>query len=225
MSLPGSGVNLSRLITRSDDGYFKTEANLKLMTEPLSRPTETAREDVPWLSWLVRAALVVLAISIAAAHAPIRVKLLGLFSIGAGGAMGAASAFFTKPHPDRVPRRWLAILFLMAFSGLAGSTWLAFRSEAASQAKSPQQQMAATMMKQMERDSNGEIVPATSISAVDEFRWYLTRRVKQLGSWPSPWPELFWIAELLAGGVAAAWGFRFGVASSRKAAASEEASR
>lgn len=192
------------------------------MTEPT--PNDASRDRVSWLSWLARAALVVLALSIAAAQAPTRVKLLGLFSVGVGCTMGAASAFFTQPHPAQAPRRRLLAMFLLAFTGLAGSTWLAFRLDAASQPKSPQQQMAATMMKQMERDSGGEIVPATSISAVDEFRRYLTRRVRQLGSWSSPWPELFWVGELLAGGAAAAWGFRFGVASSRKAAAYGEAS-
>ena len=194
------------------------------MTESLSRPTETARDGVPWLSWLARTTLVALALSIAAAQAPTRVKLLGLFVVGVGGAMGAASAFFTRPHPTRISWRWLLAMSLMAGGGLAGSTWLAFRSEAASLAKSPQQQMAATMMKQMERDSGGEIPSAPSVSAVNEFRWYLARRVRQLGKWSSPWPELFWCLELLAGSVAAALGFRLGVAQTRKATVSGEAS-
>ena len=194
------------------------------MTESPSPPTDASQSSIPWLSWLARAALVVLALSIAAAQVPARVKLLGLFSIGVGGAMGVASAFFTRPHPNRVSSQWLLATSLMALSGLAGSTWLAFRSDSASQSKSPQQQMAATMIKQMERDSGGEIAPVPAVSAADEFRWYLARRVKQLGAWSSPWPELFWCMELLAGGAAAAWGFRFGVAHFRKAVAAEEAS-
>ena len=194
------------------------------MTEPLSRPTETAQDGVPWLSWLARAALVVLALSIAAAQAPTRVKLLGLFAVAVGGAMGAASAFFTKPHPNRVSLRWLLAMALMALCGLAGSTWLAFRSDAALLAKTPQQQMAATMMKQMERDSGGEIDSAPTTSVVNEFRWYLARRARQLGTWPSPFPELFWCAELLAGGAAAAAGWWLGVAQSRDATVFEEAS-
>jgi len=194
------------------------------MTEPLSRPTETARDRVLWLSWLARTALVALVLSIAAAHVPTRVKLLGLFSVVAGSAMGATSAFLTKPHPNRVPRRWLLAVFLTALVGLAGSTWLAYRLDAFSQSKSLQQQMAVTMMKQMERDSGGEIASAPTVSTINEFRWYLARRVKQLGSWPSPWPELFWIGELLAGGAAAVWGFRFGANQSRKGPVSEEVS-
>lgn len=194
------------------------------MTKSSTSLTYGSRDGVPWPSWLARTVLVVLAVSIVAAHAPARVKLLGFFSIAVGGLMGMASAFLTKPHPNRVSWRWIWAMSLMALCGLAGSTWLAFRSDAAWQAKSPQQQMAATMMKQMERDSNGEIVSAQSPPVVDEFRWYLTRRVRQLGKWSRPWPELFWCAELLAGGVAAAWGFRFGVAQSQKAVVSEEAS-
>lgn len=194
------------------------------MTELPNSSIDGARNGIPWLSWLARTAVVVLAISIAAAHAPARVKLLGLFSIAVGGGMGATAAFFTKPHPKRVFLKWFMTVSVMAFIGLAGSTWWAFRLDTASQPKSPQQQMAATMMKQMERDSGGEIPPAPSLSEADEFRWYLARRVKQLGTWRTPWPELFWLGELLVGGTAAAWGFRFGVFQSREAVVSEEAS-
>ena len=194
------------------------------MIESQSSTTVAAPDRMHWPSWLARTALVVLALSIAAAQAPARVKLLGLFAVAVGGAMGAAAAFFTKPHPKRVSWCWLSALFLMAFAGLIGSTWLAFRSDAATQAKSPQQQMAATMMQRMERDSGDEIASAQATSVVNEFRWYLTRRVRQLGKWSRPWPELFWCAELLAGGAAAAWGFRFGTAHSRGAVRSEEAS-
>ena len=194
------------------------------MTEPLSRPTETVQGGVPWLSWLARAALVVLALSIAAAQAPARVKLLGLFSVAVGCAMGAVSAVLTRPHPNRVSWRWLLALGSMAFAGLTGSTWLAFRADAASQAKSPQQQMAATMMKQMARDSGGEIDSAPTASVVNDFRWYLTRRVRQLGKWSSPWPELFWSLEMLAGSVAAAWCFQLGAAALRGAVRSRETS-
>ncbi|MEK6261440.1 MAG: hypothetical protein AABP62_22810 [Planctomycetota bacterium] len=194
------------------------------MTESPHSTTDASRGGVLWLSWLARTALVVLALSIASAQAPARVKLLGLFSVVVGGAMGAASAFFTRPPPNRVCWQWLWAMSLMAAGGLAGSTWLAFRLDAASQPKSPQQQMAASMMKQMERDSGGELVSAPTVSTVNEFRWYLARRVRQLGAWSSPWPELFWCVELLAGGAAAAWGFRFGVAQTRGAAAAEETS-
>ncbi len=198
------------------------------MTEPPNSMTDASRDGVPWRSWSARTALVVLAVSIAAAQAPPRVRLLGLFSVGVGWAMGAAAALFTRPHPNRIARRWLLAMSLMAFAGLAGSTWMAFRVEAAELArleavwrpKSSEQQLAASMAQRM----NGEISAAQPGFKLEEFRWYLTRRVRQLGKWPSPWPELFWSLELLAGAAAAAWGFRFGAAQFRTTATSEEAS-
>ncbi len=192
------------------------------MTEPLNSPIDVLPSDLPWLSWLARAALVVLTLSIVAAQAPARVKLLGLFWIGVGGAMGVAIALITRPHPNRIPWRWRGAVCAMTFCGMIGSTWLAFRSESVLQAKSPQQQMAATMMKQMERDSDGAVIPVPAVSTVSEFNRYLTRRVRQLGAWSRPWPVWFWIGELIAGAVAAEWGFRFGVAQLRKPGASEE---
>lgn len=194
------------------------------MSEPTTSATDAPLNEMVWLNWVTRTALVVLALSIVAAQAPPRIKLLGLFSIVIGGGMGTASAFLTKPHPTRVPRLWLALLFVMALAGLTGSTWLAFRSDTSSQSKSPNQQMAETMLKQMERDSAGEVNPVPIASTTDDFRWYLTRRVKQLGNWISPWPELFWAGELLFGGAAAAWCFRFCAASSRITLTSGKAS-
>ncbi len=195
------------------------------MIESPTSTTDAARVGVPWLSWLARTVLVVLALSIAAAQAPPRVRLLGLFSVAVGGAMGVAAAFFTRPHPNRIVRRWLLAMSLMAFAGLAGSTWMAFRVEAAELArleavwrpKSPEQQLAEKMADRINRESN-----AQAGVMLEEFRWYLTRRVRQLGAWPSPWPEVFWCAELLAGSAAAAWGFRFGVAQSRRSIVSGE---
>ncbi len=199
-------------------------SNSKPLIESPTSATDASRGGVPWLSWLARTALVVLALSITAAQAPEHVKLLGLFSVAVGGAMGAASAFLTQPHPNRVLWRWLLVMSLMAFAGLAGSTWLVFRADAALQAKSPQQQMAVTMMKQMERDSGGEIDSAPTASVVNEFRWHLILRVSKLGKWSSPWPELFWSLELLGGSVAAAWCFQLGATSSREAVRSRETS-
>ena len=202
------------------------------MIEPTNHSTDASRDSVSWLSWLTRTALVVLALSIAAAQAPARVRLLGLFSVGVGCAMGAATAFLTRPHPRRIAGQWLLAMSVMASAGLAGSTWMAFRVEAAELArleaawrpKSSEQQFAENLVGKMSQESKGAIPAAQSGFTFEEFRWYLARRVRQLGPWPSPWPEVFWCAELLAGGAAAAWGFRFGVASSRKTAASEEAS-
>ena len=166
----------------------------------------------PLLSWLVAVVLVLSAIGIVAAHVPTRVKLLGLFSVAVGWVMGAASSAFAKAMRLSVTPQIVLAVGVLTLVALAASAQQAFLLDAASRAVSPrEQQMALNLMRQMEQDSGGEITAAPVGSATDQFRQYLARRVRQLGAWPSPWPELFWVIELLAGGVAAMWGLRSGV--------------
>ncbi len=174
-----------------------------------SMPSERVSTKGPFASWLGSAVLVLVAISIAAAQAPARLRLLVLFPIVVGWAMGAATGMFAKAMRVSVSSRVVSMVGAFAFVALAASTWQAFRLDAASRATSPrEQQIALNLVRQMERDSGGEIAVTPPASATDEFREYLARRVRQLGVWSSPWPELFWFVELFAGGLAAAWGLR-----------------
>ena len=176
------------------------------------------------LSWLAATGLALVAMSIVAAQAPARVRLLALFPIVVGGAMGAASGMFAKSMRVGVTARSVVAVGGLALVALAASTWQTFRLDAASRSVSPrEQQMALNLMQQMERDSGGEFTAAPVASATDEFRQYLARRVRQLGAWSSPWPELFWAIELLAGGAAAMWGLRRGVRPGKEQPALKEA--
>ncbi len=178
----------------------------------------------PLLSWLVAVVLVLSAIGIVAAQAPARVRLLVLFPILVGGAMGAASGVFARSMRVGVTSHTVLTVGGLALMALAGSTWQTFRLDAASRAVSPrEQQMALNLMQQMERDSGGEFTATPVASATDQFRQYLARRVRQLGAWSSPWPELFWAIELLAGGAAAMWGLRRSVRSGEEQPAVKEA--
>ena len=166
----------------------------------------------PLLSWLAAVILILSAIGIVAAHVPTRVKLLGLFPVAVGWVMGAASGVFAKAMRLSVTPQIVLAVGVLTLVALAASAQQAFLLDAASRAVSPrEQQMALNLMRQMERDSGGEVSAAPVASATNEFRQYLARRVRQLGAWSSPWPELFWAIELLAGGVAAMWGLRSGV--------------
>lgn len=172
-------------------------------------PSESVSTKGPFASWLGSAVLVLVAISIVAAQAPARLRLLVLFPIVVGWAMGAATGMFAKAMRVSVSLRVASIVVAFSTVALAASTWQAFRLETASRATSPrEQQLALNLMRQMERDSGGEIAVTPTASVTDEFRHYLARRVKQLGVWSSPWPELFWSMELFAGSLAATWGLR-----------------
>lgn len=178
----------------------------------------------PFLSWLVAVVLVLSAIGIVAAHVPTRVKLLGLFSVAVGWVMGAASGAFANAMRLSVTPQIVLAIGVLTLVALAASAQQAFRLDAASRSVSPrEQQMALNLMQQMERDSGGEFTAAPVASATDEFRQYLARRVRQLGAWSSPWPELFWAIELLAGGAAAMWGLRRGVRPGKEQPALKEA--
>ena len=178
----------------------------------------------PLLSWLAAVVLVLSAIGIVAAHVPTRVKLLGLFPVAVGWVIGAASGAFAKAMRLSVTPQIVLAVGVLTLVALAASAQQAFLLDAASRAVSPQQQqMTLNLMRQMERDSGGEVNAAPVASATDEFRQYLARRVRQLGAWSSPWPELFWAIELLAGGVAAMWGLRSGVRPGKEQPALKEA--
>ena len=178
----------------------------------------------PLLSWLAAVILILSAIGIVAAHVPTRVKLLGLFPVAVGWVIGAASGVFAKAMRLSVTPQIVLAVGVLTLVALAASAQQAFLLDAASRAVSPrEQQMALNLMRQMERDSGGEVSAAPVASATDEFRQYLARRVRQLGAWSSPWPELFWAIELLAGGAAAMWGLRRGVRSSEEQLAVKEA--
>ncbi len=172
-------------------------------------PSESVSTKGPFASWLGSAVLALVAISIAAAQAPARLRLLVLFPIVVGWAMGAATGMFAKAMRVGVSSRVASMVGAFAFVALAASSWQAFRLDTAARAVSPRkQEMAMNLMRQMERDSGGEIAVTPTASVTDEFRHYLARRVKQLGVWSSPWPELFWSMELFAGSLAATWGLR-----------------
>jgi hypothetical protein len=181
------------------------------MTERKSFARVVPTDRVFGLNWLACTSLVVLVISISSAHLPHRMKLLGLFPIAVGLIMGTAGSFFSRRYFFRAPSWITSGMFLMALSGLIGSTVLTYRLETSTLANPSQQhQLAVAMMRQMERDSAGEIVtPAPAIS-VKGFRSYLAHRLTQLGSLSSPWSELLWSVEIFAGSTAAAWGLRLG---------------
>lgn len=168
--------------------------------DPSTVPSGTTDAVAPPWTWLLVCALVTTGLSLAAAHAPSRIRLIGLFSIAFGAIIGwflvqLATRLDTQPSVRLLGL--CAVLFTVC--GLIGCAWETFRLEQQSQSKSSKDVLAARMLEQMQGqgESTLEGPTAIQISRWMSFRRYLARRVQQLGTWPSPWPELFWIFEIM----------------------------
>jgi hypothetical protein len=169
--------------------------------DAMSRQSHTGRTSTP--TWLAASLLATGAISLAAAHAPPRIRLIGLFPIGFGLLVGwllvrLASQFETFPSR----RVLVTAAALLALGGWIGTTWETFRIDETLSVKSPQDELAARMMREFDQQTKGAGPEQSRPSTVASFRTYLSRRIRQLGDWPSPWPECFWLAESVAAAVA-----------------------
>ena len=158
------------------------------------------------LIWFAACAIAVTALSIAAAHAPSRIRLIGLFSIAFGLVVGWGVVRLASQLQLKVGRRvTVGTAVLLALSGLIGSTWLTSRLDEAISANSSKDALASRLIREFERQ---EKVPGSDNQGrfeVTEFQKYLSRRLQNLGTWSSPWPECFWVTELVAAAVAAGW--------------------
>ncbi|MBM4076933.1 MAG: hypothetical protein FJ267_14990 [Planctomycetes bacterium] len=150
-------------------------------------------------------------ISIAASHAPARIKLLGLFPLVVGLVIGFGIGTLISYRDGKHQLTRTMFVTILSFVGLVSSTWLTFQREAKSTAKSQQSVLAESLIKQMEKDS-GNSLAMDSNSATQprsDFSRYLAARIKQIGNWSSPWPEMIWILELICGTIGAIVGLYF----------------
>lgn len=156
--------------------------------------------------WVLASCFSVAVLAVGAAHAPARVRLIGLFSVGFGLIVGwptvrLAQIFEVQP----VPRSAVVLASLLAITGFAVSTWQTFKLDEQTQKKTKEEELAASLMREFDRQQGVTTVDEAQLPSPKRFQRYLSRRVKQLGEWLSPWPELFWSTEVLLAGVAAGW--------------------
>lgn len=167
------------------------------------------------LIWLAGGLIGTVAISLVAAHAPPRIRLIGLFSIVFGLAIGWSLSRLAEKLECRISQTDMGVVVvILSVAGLIGCTWETWRLEEVRKPKSGNDAIVARMIEQMKlQTSIGqarsvpnqlEMVPPPS-SSLTEFRRYLARRIRQLGEWSSPWPEAFWLLEICAGAAASVW--------------------
>lgn len=191
------------------------------MNSPIDAATSRPRP----LFWLSGAVIAVSLAALLAAHLPDRAKLLGLFPLVWGLAAGAGLRWWAHECHLAAPRWMLLCALLLLLGGEAGivlETWRGHRSDLQRQfAKDPSagfvkqaQQAAATSA--LEKASPEETALRQQLQAeverVREVRRqtrslsaFLRRRLKALGDWSQPWPELFWGGEIVLGSLAGMW--------------------
>jgi MFS family permease len=162
---------------------------------------------------LVAAAIVTTALALAAAHAPARIRLIGLFSLAFGVVIGwlvPKLSGWLNCQPSRLQVGFVATALTLI--GLVGSMLETSRLETARKPKSDKDALAERLIEHLRNESNAnnpglapESTSSSSPTSITVFRKYLAHRLKQLGDWSSPWPELFWGFELLAATVASVW--------------------
>jgi hypothetical protein len=169
---------------------------------PAARPV-----GIGTLSMFGAAAVIVAAgLSILAAQCPARFRLLGLFSLGWGLLYGRLLSQLARQFEFSVNRSAVPIIGLLAVGGLAGVTWQTFQRDASPVANKFENPLAAAMAAQVLQSPEtvpDEVKQAFRSERMESekptFREHLSRRVRKLGDWPSPWPEIFWGAELALG--------------------------
>jgi hypothetical protein len=179
-------------------------------TEP--PPDQPVQKESGTLSWLPIAVILTTAMSVAAAHVPSRVRLIGLFSVAFGLMLGWLLVQLNGKLNANLPVKFIAgIAAVLTLLGLVGSTWQLCRLDAQNRAPSANESLALKMMEQMKSqmpiDGQQKDSPSNSLSEEldTSFRGYLSRRIRKLGHWSSPWPEVIWGTELLAGAAASFW--------------------
>lgn len=181
------------------------------MSTPLPSTTASRAEGIGSLILFVAAALIVGAgLSILAAQCPPRVRLLGLFSVGWGAIYGCLLSQLARRIRCSLNSPALVIIALLTLGGLAGVTWQSFRLETPPVTNNRTHPLAAAMASQIRQSPENvpdEVKQAFQTEAAGPqapgFHDYLARRVRMLGIWPNPWPEVFWGAELVLGTSAA----------------------
>lgn len=179
-------------------------------------PSAATEEPTPMssgtLPWFVACLVSTTALSLIAAHVPGRVRLIGLFSIAFGLLVGLIVAQLAEMLKPRHTRRYVAAFAaILTLVGLIGSTYEVNRLDALKRTPSSNELLALQMAKQMKEQTapSSEGQPNSFNSLSEEldtsFRRHLARRVRQLGDWKSPWPELFWTAELITSAAASFW--------------------
>lgn len=154
----------------------------------------------PLLGWLAAGCVVTLALTLAAVHTPPRAKLIGLFYMGFGLAIGFSISKLAQLLDAHPSRRTLAVVAaVLTLAGLIGITAETARLEFQKRSQTATNAIAMRLIEGMKAPETPGDPTAHNSSPLAEFQRHLVRRVRQLGNLTSPWPELLWLSELAAG--------------------------
>lgn len=156
------------------------------------------RSDSPWV-WLLPFVTAAVGIAFTAGHAPGRVKLLGLFPVAVGIALGAVSGWLARLH-FRGPGIVLATTFVVAALCFVGSVLESYRvwSSGILEARRTSDAPRFNEPEEVREHTERAVAEATSL------RVYLVQRVEQLGPWSPMSAVAFLVIEVLLGATAAA---------------------
>ena len=137
-----------------------------------SGPLQTSPTP-PWpIAWLVAGLVLTTALTLAAAHAPPRIRLIGLFSITFGALLGlllVQLAVQLESHPSPQFVAFTAALFTTA--GLIGCTWETFRLEQLKHGKSMKEGLAQRLVEQMQTQPDAEKQAPATVVDDDVVSW------------------------------------------------------
>lgn len=174
-----------------------------------------------FLEWLLLSLVGLTLLTLAAAHAPARIKLLGLFAVGYGALAGWGLARLAEIVGGIGRTTVLAASVLLLIGGQVGLAWESHRLYAARE-RQRFENAAAPVLPQLLKgtgrvgtaDSGTRVNAARKLASSVQrdrqralarrtrFDAYLTYRISALGDWSAPWPGIVWGAEVLLGTIA-----------------------
>lgn len=158
------------------------------------------------LLWTICSVALALLLAIPFAHAPATFKRLVLTYLMFGVVCGWAMSWLAGELQLSITKSMLLIACLSVAAGTGHLAWQSFQQlKIAKQAeiqRDPEQLAMLNMMEKIAGEEHSAEYEARRRQLQPEFMDYFSFRVSSLGSWPQPWPLLFWALEVsLAVGV------------------------
>lgn len=183
--------------------------------------------------WTACAIVAVAVLAVVAAQVPERARLLVWFAVAFGLAAGWVLARLVGTCHVPFPRTIAILSAIVIAEGEVATSVLAHRRQVPelemilTQRQDSTNPLAAAEKQFLEQSNDDESPEATAArqqlrteherserlhrewleARQRRLTWpgYLQHRVSTVGSWPSPWPECLWIAEIIAGSAFGAW--------------------
>jgi hypothetical protein len=170
--------------------------------------------------WLTVSVLGLVVFVVIAAHAPARIRLLGLFTLGFGLLAGAGLGWLSGEFHLKPNRKLACLMFVFVFLGISGMFWESHRSYVERLRKIYDQPHLDRPNPEKPVSMGKAAILAQATEALREarrkkfaveslFSTYLVRRT-QFGkrpAWTDPWPVVLALGELIIGSICGAWMF------------------